>query len=115
MSLSWVQLIIYVFLLSTLIYFSPGEGEILYQIYLKATKMGEWGLTTREKMVPGNSHSHTEVLHFLPAVEGGGMWVSNGLLVWSILTLVVACRITVLVFEARRHICAMSVGGYCRL
>ena len=45
------------------------------------------------------------------------MWVSNGLLVWSILTLVVvvASSITVLFFQAQRHICAMSVGGYCRL
>ena len=33
------------------------------------------------------------------------MWVSNGLLVWSILTLVVvvACSITVLFFQAQNH------------
>ena len=45
------------------------------------------------------------------------MWVSNGLLVCSILTLVVvvACSITILVFQARRHLRKVFIGGYCRL
>ena len=48
---------------------------------------------------------------------GGSVWVSNGLLVWSILTwvVVVACSITILFFQARRRIHPMPLGGYCRL
>ena len=45
------------------------------------------------------------------------MWVSNGLLVWSVLTLVMVavCGLTVLVFQAQRHIYPVHLGGYCRL
>ena len=46
-------------------------------------------------------HSHTKVMPVVEAAQGG-MWVSNGLMVWSILALVlvvVACNITVLVFR----------------
>ena len=59
----------------------------------------------------------SKIGHIFQENEGGGMWVSNGLLVWSILTLVVvvACSITILVFQAQRHLCALFVGGYCSL
>ena len=45
---------------------------------------------------------HPKISHLSMEVEEGGMWVSNGLLVWSILTLVVVveCSITILVFQA---------------
>ena len=47
---------------------------------------------------------------------GGAVWVSIVLMVLSILTMVmVACRFNRLVFQPPRHLCAMSVGGYCRL
>ena len=47
---------------------------------------------------------HPETQHLLQVPEGGGMWVSNALLVWSILTLVVvvvACSITILFFRPK--------------
>ena len=33
-------------------------------------------------------HPHTEILYIFVAVQGGTVWVSNGLMVWSILTVV---------------------------
>ena len=45
-------------------------------------------------------HSHRENVCMAKAAPGGTMWVSNGLMVWSILTLVVVvCRLTVLFFQ----------------
>ena len=50
--------------------------------------------------------------------SGGALWVSNCLLVWSILTLVVVavCFINHFVFQPRGHIRAgFGLGGYSRL
>ena len=50
----------------------------------------------------GNTMSspHTKILYFSEGVQGGTVWISNGLMVWSISTLVVvACRLTILFFS----------------
>ena len=62
-------------------------------------------------------HPHPKICHLPQEIEGGGVWVSNGLLVWSILTLVVvvACSITVLIIQAQRHLRTVFIGGYCNL
>ena len=53
-SLRWVLLIIFVYLCSTLIHFEPVIEQQLYDRYLFAVNMGEWGLydalTPTEKM-----------------------------------------------------------------
>ena len=51
------------------------------------------------------------------AIFGGSMWVSNGLLVWSIFGLGGGggMQYNRLVFQARRCLRALSLGGYCRL
>ena len=84
----------FVFLSSTLIHFTRDQERELFERYLFARQMGEWGVY--------DSLSPTQKLViFLWRLRGGGMWVSNDLLVWSILTLVVvvACSITVLFFR----------------
>ena len=45
------------------------------------------------------------------------MWVSNGLLVWSIFDLGGGggMQYNHLVFQAQRHLRTLSLGGYCRL
>ena len=45
------------------------------------------------------------------------MWVSNGLLVWSIFDLGGGggMQYNCLVFQAQGCICPMPLGGYCRL
>ena len=42
--------------------------------------------------------------------SGGGLWVSNGLMVWSIFDLGggVVCLINLFVFQPRRHLCTSS-------
>ena len=57
-------------------------------------------------------------MHMVSHALGGGLWVSNCLLVWSILTLVMVavCLINRFVFQSRGRICTGSgLGGYCRL
>ena len=83
------------YLCSTLIHFRPVIEQQLYDQYLFAVNMGEWGLY--DALTP------TEKNVCVPkAAPGGTMWVSNGLMVWSILTLVVVvCRLTILFFSPR--------------
>ena len=59
----------------------------------------------------------TQKLCFSAPSSGGGMWVSNGLLVWSISDLGGGggMQYNHLVFQARRHFHPVSLGGYCRL
>ena len=60
---------------------------------------------------------HPKTLHILAASLGGSMWVSNGLLVWSISDLGGGggMQYNRLVFQAWRHFRSMYLGGYCRL
>ena len=77
-----------------LIHFTPLQEQELYCIYLHAVTSGEWG--------PYDALTPTQKLCIFYRQMRGGMWVSNDLLVWSILTLVmvVACSITIFVFQA---------------
>ena len=71
--------------------------QTLYDWYVFVVKTGEWGpyeaLTPTEKMVI-----------WLRWLWGGGLWVSNGLMVWSIFDLGggVVCLINLFVFQPRR-------------
>ena len=51
------------------------------------------------------------------AFEGGSVWVSNGLLVWSIFDLGGGggMQYSRSCFQARRHLHPMCIGGYCSL
>ena len=87
----------------------PVVEQWLHDRYVFAVQMGEWGLY--EALTP------TEKMCLAKAAPGGAMWVSNGLMVWSILTLVVVvCRLTILFFQPQRRIHTnFTIGGYCRL
>ena len=54
---------------------------------------------------------------FSAAPSGGAVWVSNGLLMWSISDFGGGggMQYNRLVFQAPRHICTLYLGGYCRL
>ena len=85
--------------------------QLLYDRYVFAVEMGEWGpyeaLTPTKKMCI-----------WLHRLWGGALWVSNCLLVWSILTLmkVVVCLINRFVFQPPRCLrTCCQIGGYCRL
>ena len=55
----------------------PLQEQELYCIYLHTVVLDEWG--------PYNALTPTQKLCiFFQAFEGGDVWVSNGLLVWSI-------------------------------
>ena len=96
----------FVFLFSTLIHFAHDKEQWLFELYLFACESGEWGVY--------DPSPPPKISHIPQEAEGGGMWVSNGLLVWSILTLVVvvACSITVLVFQAQRHLYALFFENF---
>ena len=84
---------------STLIFYGLVEEQQLFDRYLFAVAMGELGVY--------DSLSPTEKTLCLPQVPlGGAVWVSNGLIVWSVLTLVVVvCRLTVLFFSPEGILC----------
>ena len=43
LELRWVRLIIIVLIFSTLIYFSPGEEKLLFEVYLYTSESHQWG------------------------------------------------------------------------
>ena len=81
---------------STLILITPVVEQELYDWYVFAVEMGEWG--------PYEALTPTEKLVIWFQRLWGALWVSNCLLVWSILTLVVVavCLINRFVFSAQR-------------
>ena len=97
---------------STLILIMPVVEQELYDRYVFAIQTGQWGpyeaLTPTEKFC----------IWLCRLLGGGALWVSNCLLVWSILTsvMVVVCLINHFVFQPPRCICTGNrIGGYCRL
>ena len=88
----------------------PVIEQMLYEWYIFMVQTGEWG--PYEALTPTK-----KIAVWLRWLRGIAVWVSNGLIVWSILTLVVVvCRLTILFFQPQRHICPHStIGGYCRL
>ena len=58
------------------IYFSLTEEQELFELFLFASVMGEWGV-----------YDYPKTGHLPSMSAGGGVWVSNGLLVWSIFDL----------------------------
>ena len=95
----------------TYIHFSrEEEEEDLFRLFLQARESGEWGaydaLTPTQKLCV-----------FLHRCRGGccvGKYYSFwcGLILTKVM---VACRLTIFVFQPPRHLCTMSLGGYCRL
>ena len=96
-----------------MVWVSPAEEEELFSRYRFAVEMGEWG--------PYEALTPTQKLTiWLRQLRGGGaMWVSNCLLVWSILTYVMVkvCLIKRFAFQPTRRICTsdLLLGGYCRV
>ena len=88
----------------------PVVEQQLYDQYVFAIQTGEWG--------PYEALTPTEKMCVWFCRLWGALWVSNCLLVWLILTLVmvVVCLIKCFVFQPPRCIHTSNwIGGYCRL
>ena len=89
------------------------KEQWLFDRFLFGLTTGEWEGGLRLPL------PHPEALYFSAASSGGGssVWVSSGLLVWSISDLGGGggMQYNHLVFQARRHFCPVSLGGYCGL